>query len=244
MWENFLERWRMLTREQQISVVVLMICGGCAITLSLFRIQASIKEPFLVRKDTLLTAKKILGPSDQQKLEKEQRTDTDGDGLSDWDEVNVYKTNPNLRDSCGDGMPDNIRIASGLDVTCTGVPVGQPIDTSNLKQENTLSPTVGLPNEGIQNGLQNNAIENSKTFQANQVPKNLVQQMLPRDPKVIRQMLAGNVDAAKLQAMSDDELLKLYDSAMSGVAPEIPVPVPDADKNIENVTTTTSEQSL
>jgi hypothetical protein len=41
--------------------------------------------------------------------------DTDGDGLKDGDEVNVYHTNPLLQDSDGDGVPDNIEIATGSD---------------------------------------------------------------------------------------------------------------------------------
>ena len=36
--------------------------------------------------------------------------DTDGDGLSDGDEVNVYQTNPLLADTDGDGIPDGVEI--------------------------------------------------------------------------------------------------------------------------------------
>lgn len=210
MWERFIERWQMLTREQQISVVVLMICGGCAISLSLFRIQASIKEPFLVRKDTLLSAKKLLGPSELQKIEKQQRTDTDGDSLSDWDEVNTYKTNPNLRDSCGDGVSDNVRIATGKSINCTGVATGQPIDTSGLKQDNVLSPiNIQAPVSGAaQFG------SNSNLGQAAQDPQKFIEQMLPRDPKVIRQLLKGKVSDERLKTISDEDLLKLFDAAM------------------------------
>ncbi len=233
MWERFIERWQMLTREQQISVVVLMICGGCAISLSLFRIQASIKEPFLVRKDTLLSAKKLLGPSELQKVEKEQRTDTDGDGLSDWDEVNTYKTNPNLRDSCGDGMPDNVRIATGKSVTCTGVTTGQPIDTSGLKQDNVLSPiNIQTPVPGT-----SQAGSNPSVTQAAQDPQKFMEQMLPRDPNMIRQLLKGKVPDERLKTISDEDLLKLFDAA---IKEQGPAPAPVAPE--ENATDTIPEQ--
>jgi hypothetical protein len=34
------------------------------------------------------------------------KVDTDGDGLSDWDEIAVYKTNPDRADTDGDGLSD------------------------------------------------------------------------------------------------------------------------------------------
>jgi hypothetical protein len=37
-------------------------------------------------------------------------TDTDGDGLSDGDEVNTYLTDPTKADTDGDGMPDNYEV--------------------------------------------------------------------------------------------------------------------------------------
>ena len=41
--------------------------------------------------------------------------DTDGDGISDGDEVNVYHTNPLLADTDGDGISDGDEIAAGTD---------------------------------------------------------------------------------------------------------------------------------
>ena len=38
------------------------------------------------------------------------KADTDGDGLSDGDEVNKYHTSPLIADTDGDGIPDGIEI--------------------------------------------------------------------------------------------------------------------------------------
>lgn len=39
--------------------------------------------------------------------------DSDGDGLSDIDEINIYYTNPTLADTDGDGYNDGLEIANG-----------------------------------------------------------------------------------------------------------------------------------
>lgn len=41
--------------------------------------------------------------------------DTDGDGLRDGDEVNIYHTNPLVADTDGDGIPDGVEITTGSD---------------------------------------------------------------------------------------------------------------------------------
>jgi hypothetical protein len=44
----------------------------------------------------------------------DDEADTDGDGISDADEISVHHTNPTLLDTDGDGMPDGWEIAHGL----------------------------------------------------------------------------------------------------------------------------------
>ena len=41
--------------------------------------------------------------------------DSDGDLLSDSDEINTYRTDPYQADSDGDGTPDGMEVAKGLD---------------------------------------------------------------------------------------------------------------------------------
>ena len=46
---------------------------------------------------------------------KEEQLDSDNDGLSDHDEINVYFTNPELSDTDGDGYSDGEEVESGHD---------------------------------------------------------------------------------------------------------------------------------
>ena len=41
--------------------------------------------------------------------------DTDGDGISDYDEIHIYGTNPNKADTNGDGIKDGDKILAGID---------------------------------------------------------------------------------------------------------------------------------
>ena len=43
------------------------------------------------------------------------KTDTDGDGLSDSEEVLAYRTNPLVADTDGDGIPDGVEVSVGTD---------------------------------------------------------------------------------------------------------------------------------
>ncbi|MBQ6925537.1 MAG: hypothetical protein IJQ73_12930 [Kiritimatiellae bacterium] len=41
--------------------------------------------------------------------------DTDNDGLTDWQEIKVYHTDPHLADTDGDGLPDGYEVQNGAD---------------------------------------------------------------------------------------------------------------------------------
>lgn len=82
--------------------------------------------------------------------------DTDGDGISDYDELFTYGTNPLLADTDGDGIPDGWEIQYGLNplvnsatnqVGFTGVTYLQ-IYQYNLTHTNQLDPRNYFPQAG------------------------------------------------------------------------------------------------
>ncbi len=231
MWERFLERWRELTREQKVSAVLLTVCGILAMGLSLVRIRAHISEPFLVSKSSILATKKLIGETNVQKEDREKRIDTDGDGLSDYDEVNQYHTNPNLRDTCGDGVSDNIRVTTGKNLDCVGNrgPGAGAIDTAAVKArfDEVMAP---IDLKGLQGAVPN--IPGVTVPQdAPGATQATIEQAVPREPAAIRAMLVGKVADEKLKLISDDELLKMYDrafiktnTAITSTSPSNPTP--------------------
>jgi hypothetical protein len=70
-------------------------------------------------------------------LQKLKTKDTDGDGLSDYDELYNYFTSPYLKDTDGDGIPDNVEIQNGTDPncpqgkTCTGLRILTSVTDAN-----------------------------------------------------------------------------------------------------------------
>lgn len=210
MWQRVVELWESFTREQRISVLLLGICGALALGLSIYRVRANVLEPFLVDKSEILETKNIIGLTPDEQAAKQKRTDTDGDSLSDWDETNVYRTNPNLRDTCGDGTPDNIRIITGKNLNCDA---GRAPGSGVLNADNGAATTT-VNARGIESlyqdlsGLPGGQVGVPSASEANS-------QLLPRDPVLIREALKGKVDQAKLDALSDEMLLQYYDEALA-----------------------------
>lgn len=127
--------------------------------------------------------------------EKQKKEDTDGDGLSDWDELNIYKTSPYIFDSDSDGLSDGAEIMSNTDPNC---PQGKICSTAS--QDSPAAETE----------------DSAGDFQALEDDS---------DPADLSALLAGQLDAASLrkilldsgsvakedlEKISDAELLQAY----------------------------------
>ncbi len=232
MLETLKEQWRNLQKEQKISVCLLGVCGVLVVGLSFYKLQMSVVEPFLTNNKEMLASKILIGqtPADLEALQK--RTDTDGDGLSDWDEVNVYKMNPNLRDSCGDGVLDNIRVVTGKNINCTAQRIGvevKPVTNGDAAATGTSltfgavqSLYPGIPvSDLLVPSQQDSASLDTDLFAPSAPIGGTPEAPLPRNPMVIRDALKGKVDEAILNKTTDADLLKLYDEAIAVRSGEI-----------------------
>jgi hypothetical protein len=196
--------WRTLTREQRLSVGVLAVCGLVAVLLGAVQVRRLLISPFTAPVEDLIKADEMRG-QDQAEIEREQqRTDTDGDGISDWHELNVFKTSPYIRDSDSDGEPDNIEIAKGTDPNC---PKGEAC-VSVLSAEGLATSTGRISLPGSSDGT-------SSFLQAGVGGSSPV--IPDRDPEAIRAFLrARGSTEAELSAFSDEDILRAYDEAAYG----------------------------
>lgn len=121
--ERARERWKALPSETRFASGVLGVCGIASLVLSVWYMSANISAPFRVPTSSLIATRATFqSSSEARQAEAAKQRDTDRDGLSDYAELNIYKTSPYLADTDSDGVPDAIEIAQGSDPNC---PIGQ-----------------------------------------------------------------------------------------------------------------------
>jgi len=121
--ERVRERWKALPSETRFASGVLGVCGFAALVLSVWYMAANIAAPFRVPTSSLIATRAAFqSTSEARQAEAAKQRDTDRDGLSDYAELNIYRTSPYLADTDSDGVPDAIEIAQGADPNC---PKGQ-----------------------------------------------------------------------------------------------------------------------
>jgi len=105
-----------LNKGQKIAVVVLAVFAVAVFGMWLVQFKKSISEPFTYKgKDAAGTHSNMPLQDSEESLKNK---DTDGDGLSDWDELYFYKTSPYLEDSDSDGFSDKQEIDNDKDPNC------------------------------------------------------------------------------------------------------------------------------
>lgn len=201
--------WQSLDRSQKIALIVLAVFVLFLIIVWSVQFKRSLTEPFAYKGDVKQGDSAITASSSAADLKNK---DTDGDGLSDWDELNVYKTSPYLEDSDSDGIKDLAEIKAGTDPNC---PAGKnceiPVEaTESANNKATTSLPNGLA-ELLSEQLKTASLESGQNSE-DQLNKLLSGEL---DASALRKMLLGaGMDQAVLNQLSDDQLVDNYRSAL------------------------------
>lgn len=144
-----------------------------------------------------------------------QQKDTDDDGLSDYDELNRYKTSPYLKDSDSDTYDDNAEIASGNDPNC---PKGQDCAIAAVPDIKPVQPQIQgiVPNVGTSPSplLQGEGILAGSTV------------LPPFSPNTARAMLRqAGLTEDQIQKFDDATLKEMYDEAVAKTQATSPNPL-------------------
>jgi len=205
------------TKEQKAGFIFVALTSFLAIIFGVVFMTHNISSPFKIEYE----GPRFLSKTEQQQLEleKQRQTDTDEDSLSDYDELYVYKTSPYLYDTDGDGLSDKIEIESGMDPNCA------TNDCSNTDQFETTP--IGMDFEGIDKNIETSQqmldpilqepIETVDTESRVETADDLPTLSISE----IRQLLLdAGADEAQVNALSDDELMQLYESALADIENE------------------------
>ncbi len=136
-------------------------------------------------------------------------TDTDEDGLYDWDEINIYNTSAYLADTDSDSISDSEEISQGTDPNC---PTGQTCGSGiiDLLEEFSREQTAleqdladSLP---VEQDLSDNAQAILDVLQAGSTPT----------PEQVKGLLREQgISEDQLSQTTDEELLQLFEEAMA-----------------------------
>lgn len=129
--------------------------------------------------------------------------DTDGDGLTDNEEVSLYNTSPYLPDTDGDGVSDREEIEKGTDPLCAP---GGECDANSLIASPESTPSLGIGEDLL------NVPSSSNDTDA------ILEAMLAgqADASQLRLLLIeSGADASLLEQLSDEDILSAYQEMLS-----------------------------
>lgn len=128
--------------------------------------------------------------------------DTDRDGISDYDEANLYGTSPYLSDSDSDGIDDHTELTTGQDPNC---PKGKSCAMVTELKDRVTATDIGVAEPGVMPSTTLDALE----------------QLTNMTPSQVRELLKQNgVTDSVLKKLSDEDVMAAYRSALekTGVA--------------------------
>ena len=185
--------------------IFLLVIGISALILGFLRFNATINSAFNANK---VDNKNFVKYEDQelQAILKQQNSDTDQDGLSDYDEINIYRTSPYLKDTDSDGYSDKQEIDSKEDPNC---PRGQncgALDDSDLTDSEVSIEDLEHYNDFLD---QYQPPDNSQSS-ANDGGAEKILSGQATVEEIKQMLLQAGISLEEISKISDADLIEMY----------------------------------
>ncbi|OJI07659.1 hypothetical protein BK004_01085 [bacterium CG10_46_32] len=136
--------------------------------------------------------------------------DTDEDGLSDWEELNVHKTSPYLADSDSDGASDRVEIGAGTDPNCpAGRICGSDIIDTITAIQNQAAADEATADSSSAGGATDFSPESQAALDA------LNQGGMPTPDQIRALLRDSGIPEDQLAETSDEDLIQLFQEVAS-----------------------------
>ncbi len=187
----------------------LLFLGIAIVSLGVWQVVARVKKPFNPN----------FSDNAQVAVLNNQESDTDGDGLTDYEEMYVYGTSPYIEDTDSDGILDSEEIKKGSDPNCPeGGNCLAAIDfeaqpSSSVEIDNSLG-SIATESETTASNLGEISIsENTSEAELRRALSGEI------DAASLRALLIeGGADAEMLRQISDEDLIASYQEVLNNQA--------------------------
>ncbi|HOZ53288.1 MAG TPA: hypothetical protein PK142_01260 [bacterium] len=212
-----------MDKNRKIALIILSVFSVTIIVIWGFNFKNNLQNPFSYQGELLSNNTNdsktncengncSVGEMTSDNLELKE-VDTDGDRISDWDELFVYGTSPYLEDTDGDTLNDyeeifvyktNVNCPEGKDCSNSS---GQSEDQNSVSSENSndfydFLTSLETSVEQDANSTSSNVLSGDKTGAL--------------DAQSLRQILIqSGMEESDLQQINDDDLMILYQEVLA-----------------------------
>lgn len=187
------------SKEQKVGLALVVGVGALSVLMGAFYVGGHLTHAFDFEYDgpAVLTHEQ----EQAQALLELQTTDSDGDGLTDYEELYLYRTGPYLTDTDGDGIDDSAEVLAGTDPSCApNAPCAQAV-VSNPVATNPVESDLELLPSSVQD--------------ANEMTVIFEELISGVTAEQVRGFLIENgVSPEAVNELSDEELLQLYQETL------------------------------
>lgn len=212
-----------MDKNRKIALIILSVFSVAIIVIWGLNFKNSLQNPFSYQGD--LVSNNInnsktncedgncsVGEMTSDNLELKS-IDTDGDGISDWDELFVYGTSPYLEDTDGDTLSDYEEIfVYKTNVNC---PEGKNCSNSSDQSENQNSVSSENSNDfyDFLTSLETSVEQDINSTSSNALSGDKTGAL---DAQSLRQILIqSGMEESELQQINDDDLMILYQEVLA-----------------------------